>query len=370
MSAGAVSSADIVNRPVWRSHPGDYTPPRLPNSFAASEMKSPRSRHVGILAPLVAPFAGTGDAATLCMHRLLAPHAEELGDRPADLWRRGGKERARAEEFGEQCLLSLAIWRRFGSGALAEAMGWVPRTDYAAVVALLDRVVEAAVDVWRSGRHAAAEGTAAQRSVRAVEAQAWAAGHGSGSDHRMGGVLDGGGDRRENNAQEASDAENARTLSTSAREAVFTESRLQSFRATRATPAGEARVRAAYTKLLRSPRQPIWDLWEKRQSVVEVLLGGHGFAGVREALRQVRGFCGPDPEGERAGWELAFDIKTMTLLSDDPGPVAWSGDYITWLRKREVERHKKSAVASARSPAATVRHRPLSFTASDWVCKS
>ena len=54
-------------------------------------------------------------------------------------------------------MLSLAIWRRFGTAEFAEALGWVQRTDFAAILTLMPAAVEAAVQVWKSGSHAAGD---------------------------------------------------------------------------------------------------------------------------------------------------------------------------------------------------------------------
>merc|ERR1712232_785044 len=49
------------------------------------------------------------------------------------------------------------------------------RTDYAAMTALIPIAVDRAVEVWRTGQHAVAEGSVAQCAARSVERRAWQA---------------------------------------------------------------------------------------------------------------------------------------------------------------------------------------------------
>lgn len=259
---------------------------------------------------------------------------------PAELFRNGDlAARERARFFAENCLMSLALWRRFGTAEFAEALGWVERTDYAAVMSLVTvRAVEAAVQVWKQGRHAAAGHSEAQRCVRSAELRAW--------DLGCSGPL-----RAEHPDQ------GAPPVGPAAKRAAAET--LAGLRARRASVAGEAVVRGAYERLLHARHHPIWDLWRKRDGVIEAGLGDGGFEAVRVALLQVTGYCGPDPDGERAGWELAFDLKTITPLSDDPGPVHWSGSYVAWLRRRAAEK------CSDRAALCTPRRRPLTAVALD-----
>eukprot|EP00443_Scrippsiella_acuminata_P058240 CAMPEP_0115482974 /NCGR_PEP_ID=MMETSP0271-20121206/58613_1 /TAXON_ID=71861 /ORGANISM="Scrippsiella trochoidea, Strain CCMP3099" /LENGTH=260 /DNA_ID=CAMNT_0002910803 /DNA_START=79 /DNA_END=858 /DNA_ORIENTATION=+ len=200
------------------------------------------------------------DARTIArLHRLVARQASLLDDRPRKMHLSGDSVAGHvARDFAASCLLSLAVWRRFGTADFAEALGWLTRTDYAAMVALLpDRAVEAAVEVWRAGRHAAGERTAAQRCARAVEERAWSLGCPAGSA-----------DAREA-AAELCETELTRSL----------------------RRGGSAAAEAA-----------------KRDSVVAALLDHGTFESVREALRQVRGYGGLDADADREGWDLAFDL--------------------------------------------------------------
>merc|ERR1719158_2056499 len=102
----------------------------------------------------------------------------ELGDRPCVLYHSGDKSaRSAAKAFADSSLLTCALCRRFGTLDFAQAVGWLSRTDYAAMTALLSaRAVDAAVQVWKRGRHAVGTLTSAQRAVRGVELRAWAQG--------------------------------------------------------------------------------------------------------------------------------------------------------------------------------------------------
>jgi len=276
------------------------------------------------------------------MHRLVVAAAAQYGgQQAAALYQSGGgAERQRAWAFAESCLLSLALWRRFGSADFAEALGWIERTDYAAMNMLLPgRAVDVAVKVWRAGRHAVMGASAAQDAARRAEERAWdLGGHDNGGAELQG------------------------------------EASSPSLRSARATAAGEAVVRKAYERLLIAPHHPLWDIWRKRSQLVEAALtmggsasrGGHCVGGcgddivdLREALRQVRGYCGPDPDDDRAGWELALDLVTLTPLAAEPGPVAWCPTYVAWLRRRQEEQHRPSMIEASRLPAALAGARPL-----------
>jgi len=271
-------------------------------------------------------------AITMRMYKLIATEATALDARPGELIRRGdAASRQHAEEFAESCLLSLAVWRRFGTVEFAEELGWIERTDYAAMASLVGRAVEAAVLVWRAGRHAVTNGSAMQRCARAEELRAWE--FGSCRSVRCG--SDGGitgscmVDRFKSDSVATGD--------------------LVTQRATSARLVGEAVVRAAYERLLGAVHHPIWDLWRKRQTVVAAALGNGGLAALRQSLLEVKGYGGTDPDMECAGWELSFDLKTMTPLSDDAGPVDWCGDYVVWLRKHTFERLQPSLAAPTHS---------------------
>jgi len=295
-------------------------------------------------------------------HRLIAQQASMLDGRPAEMYQSSDNAAKHlAQDFTESCLMSLAVWRRFGTAEFAEALGWLHRTDYAAMLAAMpDRVVDAAVQVWSQGRHAVGERTAAQRAARAVEARAWEFGHAAAAEDpatSAAAALDALGDSREA-AAELREAELRGTLRQGGGAAADRE--LMRLRSARVTAAGEAAVRAAYARLLNAKHQPLWDLWRKRHSVTAALLGGASLEGVREALLQVRGFSGPDTDAEAEGWGLAFDLMTTTPLTDNMGPVAWSGDYAAWLRRRVAKNKAPSAAASvSRTGPISARRRPV-----------
>lgn len=267
-----------------------------------------------------------------------------------------------AQDFAESCLLSLAVWRRFGTAEFAESLGWLHRTDYAAMCALLpQRVVDAAVEVWRQGRHAVGSRTAAQRAARAAEDRAWELGHASAAV-----------DPAVSCAAAFGVAGDVRLAESELREAelrsalrqgggLIADADLAAQRAVRARGvAGESAVRQAYDRLLNAKHQPLWDLWRKRHSVVAVLLGGSGLDGVREALLQVRGYGGLDADADAEGWGLAFDLMTATPLSDDTGPVGWCTDYVAWLQQRMAKRRAPLAADTvSRTPRTIVRQRPI-----------
>jgi len=354
-------TAPLTAREPWQSSPrvggGEQATsvvgsPRRPSS-ARSAARPSSARGAAKPRPPLADY--TDQATTARFHRLLTQQAAQLQERPRDLHRSGDvPARLGAEDYAERCLLSLALWRRVGTAEFAESLGWLPRTDYAAMSAALSSgAAEAAVRVWRSGRHAAGERTVAQRNVRAVELRAWELGHGAAGDaresaldlreleHRV--LLRRGGGR-------AADAELARQ------------------RASCAHAAGEALVRGAYQRLLTATHHPLWDLWRKRQFVVAAMLKSGGLESVREALLQVRGYGGPHPDAECEGWGLAFDLATATPLSEDRGPIEWCGAYVAWLRKREVQRRAPTAAAHvSRTPPSLARRRPAAPVAVDLI---
>eukprot|EP00913_Durusdinium_trenchii_P009820 g9220.t1 len=155
-------------------------------------------------------------------------------------------------DFAESCLMSLALWLRFGSADFAESFGWVERTDYAAMTALPSRAVDAAVSLWRRGMHATGAGTTRQRSVRQNELRAWNLGADKEQD------------------EELRAAEDAVKLT-------FSQSDVKALikcRASRVNQAGEVMVRQAYERLIIGQQHSLWDLWRKRNFVVQALLQG------------------------------------------------------------------------------------------------
>lgn len=296
--------------------------------------------------------------ATARMHALIIPQAQALGGRPRDLLHGfdvSGKHRAQA--FAECCLMSLAVWRRFGSVEFAETFNWVERTDYAAMCSLTSNAVDAAVRVWKAGLHAAADGSGPQRRVRDAEVRAWELGNGSGKIIRSAKARIGAKPSADD-AQELHRAEHARLLATSGAEVSRTTAELVRIRASRVTPAGEAAVRVAYERLLDGTNHPIWDLWRKRLLVLSAVLGDGTLDAVQKALMQVKGYCGPDPDAERAGWEFAFDLTTMTSLAANPGPVDWCGDYVTWLRAKIATGLRSPATSYTRTSPRKPQRRP------------
>ena len=233
-----------------------------------------------------------------------------------------------AQDFAESCLMSLALWLRFGNADFAETFGWVQRTDYAAMMALPHRAVDAAVDLWRLGMHATGASTARQRSARQSEIRAWRLGR-----------------AEENPEREAQDSVK--------HEGTFAQNKaLVKYRASNVTQPGEILVRQAYEKLIVGQQHSLWDLWRKRAFVVQAALAGGGFRPLREALRVVRGYCGPDIDNEHEAWALAVDLVTITPFTQSSGPVWQVGDYAAFLRERHLKR------CSPRVLSKTVTLRP------------
>jgi len=226
---------------------------------------------------------------THSLHQLIAKEAASLKARPRCMLSGTQADKSEAEAFAERCLVSLAVWRRFGTAEFAQALGWVDRTDYAAMSSLVQRAVDAAVKVWKGGSHSVAHHTTAQRNTLMVELKAW------GTDAAPGTRVEG-------------------------------------------VAGGEVSVRKAYERLLSAPHHPIMDLWRKRKAVVEAALHAEDVATIRDALLQVRGFCPPDIDANRSGWELAVDFRTITPLAVDPGPVEWNSAYVKWRRQRDCMR--------------------------------
>eukprot|EP00438_Fugacium_kawagutii_P019847 Skav227942 [mRNA] locus=scaffold146:537561:538307:+ [translate_table: standard] len=192
----------------------------------------------------------------------VAMEQSQLQGRLADL-AENEKLRGRALDFAESCLMSLALCLRFGNPDFAETFGWVQRTDYAAMVALPCRAVDAAVDLWRRGVHATGASTARQRSVRQCELRAWNLGR------------DGGAPETEQVLELLRETEEAvkREQFTSA----ASMKALMRHRASRANQPGEILVRQAYEKLIVGQQHSLWDLWRKRAFVVQAGLAGGGF---------------------------------------------------------------------------------------------
>merc|ERR1712070_398237 len=174
--------------------------------------------------------------------------------------------------FAESCIMSLAVWRRFGSVEFAEMLGWIERCDYAAMCALQERAVESAIQVWKAGRHAVKGTSHAQRSAKAAEERAWQLGNGS-TSARDGSKV-GLESSFASDYEDLQKAEHWHSLSTTSIELMQSSHDLTNHRASRVTPGGEAAVRAAYSRLLNAIHHPIWDLWQKRQSIVKVALEG------------------------------------------------------------------------------------------------
>ncbi|CAE8630530.1 unnamed protein product, partial [Polarella glacialis] len=248
-------SASKPRAALWSPKSRLHEETRTKTNSAASDWS------VWLLAAESAESHQRGGTVTGRMRRLVHAAVEKasIKGRLADL------DHGKAHEFAESCVISLALWRRFGSAEFAETIGWLERTDYAAMSALLPgRAVEAAVEVWKSGRQAAFGDTAALRSVRQHEIRAW----GLGCSPAM--------------ARELHEAEQACLLMRGQAD----EDRLVMLRAARASSAGEAVVRAAYERLLLAPHHTFWDLWRKREAVVQAALTGEALGPVREALRQ------------------------------------------------------------------------------------
>ena len=219
-------------------------------------------------------------------------------------------------DFAESCLMSFAFWLRFGSADFAEKLCWVERTDYAAMTALPNRAVDAAVSLWQCGMHATGANTRRQRSVRQIELRAWNLG------------------ANKEQEKELQAAEDAVKLS-------FSPSNVKALvkcRARRVNQAGEVMVRQAYERLVVGQQHSLWDLWRKRDFIVKAILQGGGFRPLREALRTVRGYCGPDMDNEHEAWNLAVDLFTLTPFTESSGPVWKIGDYAAFLRERQLKR--------------------------------
>lgn len=250
--------------------------------------------------------------------------------------------------------MSLAIWRRFGTVDFAEMLGWIERCDFAAMFSLQERAVEAAVQVWKGGRHAVAGTWRPQLSTIATEQRAWQLGNGSSSARAQSSM----GSTFASDTDNLRSAEHNHSLSTTSFEASRASHDLSYLRASRVTPAGEAIVRSAYARLLNACHHPIWDLWKKRQTIVDVALTTGGLEALHEALQHVKGYSGPDPEAEAAGWGLAFDLVTITPLSDNPGPVEWCGDFVIWLRDRTALKLQSENASFSRTAPKPPRRRP------------
>lgn len=240
------------------------------------------------------------------------------------------KLHGKALDFAESCVMSLALWLRFGNADFAENLGWVQRTDYAAMVALPHRAVDAAVDLWRRGVHATGASTARQRSVRQSEIRAWDLGRAPADLEHEAAVK-----------QEClTSAENTKAL--------------MKYRAKRVNQPGEILVRQAYQKLILGQQHSLWDLRRKRAFVVQAGLSGGGFRPLREALRVVRGYCGPDMDNEHEAWALAVDLATITPFTQSSGPVWQVGDYAAFLREKQLKRCSPRAVQLSKT-AGTLR---------------
>lgn len=276
------------------------------------------------------PFDPREDSTTAQLHRLLAKKVAQLPAPFADLCRGLGAQdalqaRGLAQDFAERCLLSLAIWRRFGTAEFAEQFGTVERTDEVSIFHLPRHAVDAAVAAWKSGRHAVAETSAAQACARRAEMRAW----------EFGSV-----DAGALGAQDFREQELALPLARGRKPtAAQRDGEAARLRAMRATAAGEAIVRPAYARLLGARHHPILELWRKRGLITDALFGPGGLPAIRAALAQVTGYKGADPDGQRANWTLALDLVTMLPTADGTGPSVHHVAYGAWLRRRRYDAH-------------------------------
>lgn len=282
--------------------------------------------------------------------------------------------------------MSLALWRRFGTAAFVDVFGLAPRPEEADLPrrslrleraighAIGEAALDAAVELWREGRHACAQAKdGPQSQAWQAEQQAWRLGGSPASVREL--------EELEAELGRASPSEELARRDESVRERrqgrydklsqrwevpaseVWVRRRLSArsgglrlalseakavrrgqeeavcaARRSLVTRAGEELVRRAYASLLHGKHQSICDLWLRRSELAAKAMptggqGADGFEALRAALGKVPGYggCG-SPWGRKAGWELAFDIKTLTPLADDAGPVASCADYALWLR--------------------------------------
>jgi len=175
----------------------------------------------------------------------------------------------------------------------------------------LNDLVEAAVCLWMEGRNAVLDGVEPAWHAFEAERKAW----------RLGG-----------NKEQQERLRELETVKvpTYSQGAPKRSEELQELRRSLVIPAGEQAVRKAYRVLLFGRRQEVWDFWRSLESVAKIALEGD-LLSLIDRLSQVRGF---DHAAGFLAREVALDLKTMTPLADDAGPVTWSIDYVTWLRKR------------------------------------
>lgn len=211
---------------------------------------------------------------------------------------------------------SLALWRRFGTVLFAQRVTWIQvEEDVESQKVALNDLVEAAVCLWMSGDHAVLNGVEPAWHAFATERKAWQIGGNKEQQDRL------------------RELETVKVPTHSTQSSQSTSKRAKEVRGLRrelVTPAGEQAVRKAYQKLLFGRQQEVWDLWRNLDSVAKTALEGD-FVSLIDRLSQVKGF---DLAAGFMAREVALDLKTMTPLADDAGPVTWSIDYITWLRKR------------------------------------
>lgn len=214
---------------------------------------------------------------------------------------------------------SLAIWRRFGTVIFAQTTGWMfPEADVDAQRAAFNDLVEAAVCLWCSGQHAVLDGVEPAWHAFAVERRSWQLGGTKEQQERL----------RELEIVRVPTYSQGASSQDGIQKKRSEE--LRELRKALVTSAGEQAVRKAYQQLLFGRQQEVWDLWRTLDSVTKTALEVD-FLQLIGRLSQVKGF---DLASGFLAREVALDLKTMTPLADDAGPVTWSIDYVTWLRKR------------------------------------
>lgn len=217
---------------------------------------------------------------------------------------------------------TLALWRRFGTVAFAQTAGWIfPEADVDAQKAALDDIINAAVGLWMTGRHAVLDGVEPAWHAFEAERKAWQLGGNKEQQDHL---------RELETVRVPTNCPYPQHQCNNAQGGSRRAEEIREMRRALVTPAGEQAVRKAYRTLLFGRQQEVFDLWRSLESVAKTALEGD-FLSLVHRLAQVKGF---DLTAGFLAREVALDLKTMTPLADDAGPVTWSIDYVTWLRKR------------------------------------
>jgi len=208
------------------------------------------------------------------------------------------------ERLARGYVITVALWRRFGTVEFIDQLGFqhLPNSE-AELKELTERVLNAAVAVWRQGAHACTDAYAPAKHCHRLEDTAWKPG---GMDTNLS-------VRRQARVAELREAERSGILPRS----------LAKMRMVLVSRGGEKYVRNAYAELIDCATRPIRSLWEQSCDVAASL--GYGMPGQSwrrpaETLRAVKGYSAA--HGQHAA-EIVRDLFGTPLLENCTDRDSW-----------------------------------------------